>query len=247
MQTKRILHAFIAPLALSAIATGCLSKEELEARRQWAYDLSGGYDEVRPEGTEAGSVEIVNEEDKNDVKLVFTRGALYDGEQAYLDRIADEAKREALAAELVLGEGDSQFIDSTLGGENISDNFGQSSEVHVSSERFEATPGVEGATESELYYRVALEIENGSDELKGKLYIRLSERRPDPTEADPDRTAIHVEDEEFAIVLKRKDGPIEGDVCEECLEGPGADAGDAANDDGDAGSTGEGSTDGGQG
>jgi hypothetical protein len=245
LKTNRILTIFTALTAV-ALASGCLSSEELEARRQWAYDLAGEYDEVRTGDATAGSVEVVNEDGKNDVKLVYARGDLHTGEQEYIDRVADETERAALAAELIIGEGDSALQDRLVGAENYSDDFGESSTIVTSSERFVATPSEEGASDAKVWYSVTLNIVNGSDELRGTLAVHFEERRPDPTDEDPDNTELEIESERFDLVLKRRAGPIEAEVCIECTEGPQDEEGDLdpTTGDGDAaGDLGDGSSD----
>ncbi len=225
--TKRLPKLFTASAAFSllslvSVTAGCLSDEEKEARRAWAYDLSGSYDESRAEGTAAGSVEIENETSKNDIKVTFTRGALYDGEQAYLDLVEDEEQRGALLETLVIGAGESELIDGFVGGENISDNFGESSTIGIVSQRYDATPKLEDATDAEVYYSLNAEIVNLSDELRGTLTIHYQDHRPsaDEGEEGADETELHTESERFDILFKRAAGPIEGEVCDDCTTGP---------------------------
>lgn len=232
---------FIAKLAIAALAlsvtAGCLSDEEKEARRAWAYDLSGDYTEVRDEGVSAGTVVIENEQSKNDIKITFTRGDLYEGEQAYLDLVAEEAEWTALLETLVLGAGESNVTEELIGGENISDNFGESSKLAVSSEEYGATPKIEEATEATVHYSISAEILNNSDELRGTLTIHYKDRRPSTEpDAEEGERVLHTENEAFNVVLKRVAGPIEGDVCDDCKSGPSDDeegAEDGADEEGD--------------
>lgn len=214
--TNWITKLFTAVTVL-AVASGCLSEEEKEARRAWAYDISGEYDEAREEGVEAGEVTITEESSKNDIKITFVRGAIYAGEQEYIDLIADDDERALVVAELVLGEGESEAQESLVGGENISDNFGESSKLSVGGPSFDATPKLEGATDAKVSYAMSAEILNQSDELRGTLTVRYQDHRPDPDDAE--ETELHTESESFDIVLKRRAGPIDGDVCEDCTTG----------------------------
>ena len=194
-------NALALALILTAVATSaCLSNEEKAARRACALDVAGDYTEVRPEGVTAGTLAVANESDKNDVKLTYTRGALYDGEQVFLDRLADPADKEALVASVVLGEGTNEVRDELSGGENISSDFGGSSELDVQAVERPAVASVEGAEDPKLRYALALGIENGSDELKGTLTVTFSEQRPNATD---DTKQLHTEDETFPVVFKR--------------------------------------------
>lgn len=214
--TNWIAKLFTA-VAVLAVTSGCLSEEEKEARRAWAYDISGEYDETREEGVDPGQVTISNETSKNDIQISFIRGALYAGEQEYIDLIADEDERALVVAELVLGEGESEARETLVGGENISDNFGESSKLSVGGPSFDATPKLEGATDAKISYAISAEIVNASDELRGTLTVRYQDRRPDPDDAE--ETELHSESESFDIVLKRRAGPIDGDVCDDCTTG----------------------------
>lgn len=213
-----------AAVAVLPLTVGCLSDEEKEARRAWAYDLSGDYTEVRDEGVRAGAVVIENETSKNDIKVTFTRGDLYEGEQAYVDLIKDEAARAEVVETLVIGAGESELTESLVGGENISDNFGESSRFAISSSSFEATPKIDEATDAKVYWNLSAEILNNSDELKGTLVVHYSDRRPssDP-EAEEDARELHTESESFTVLFKRDEGPIEGEVCDDCKSGPSGD------------------------
>lgn len=194
-------NALTLALILTAAATSaCLSNDEKAARRACALDVAGDYTEVRAEGIATGTLAVANETDKNDVKLTFARGALYDGEQPFLDRLANDADKEALLASVVLGEGKNELREELAGGENISSDFGSSSELDVLASELPAVASVEGAEDPKLRYSLALGIENGSDELKGTLTVTFSEQRPNATD---DTKELHTEVEAFPVVFKR--------------------------------------------
>lgn len=246
-KTFEAVPAFALICAVAAATTGCLSDEEIEQRRKWAFDLAGEYDEVRGEGVAAGALLVENQRDKNDVKLTFTRGTLYDGEQAFVDLLLNDADKAAVAAAVTFGEGDDDFVEGFTGGENVSKDFGKSSSVGVAAAAFGAKPGVEGAEESKLRWTLSLGIENGSDELKGRLEVEFSEMRPKAS--DPAEKELHVEREGFDVLFRRAAGPIESDVCVDCYEDDGAPMEDepAAEGAGDDAQTGDGATDDGAG
>lgn len=206
-------NALTLALILTAAATSaCLSDDEKAARRACALDVAGDYSEVRAEGITAGTLSVTNESDKNDVKVTFARGALYDGEQAFLDRLADPADKEALLASVVLGEGTNDLRDEISGGENISSDFGGSSELDVQATELPAVASVEGAEDPKLRYSLALGIENGSDELKGSLTVTFLEQRPNATD---DSKELHTETESFPVVFKRPT-VLEAEQSDEC-------------------------------
>jgi|GEM_PF-2325478 len=225
----RLLTA-VTSLSLIVSLTACLSPEERQARQAWALDVSGGY--TQADVDPAGTLAIENENDKNDVKLTFTRGALEDGEQAILDRVSDETERAALAETLVMGLGESQLWGALAGGENISRDFGESSEVWVASEAIALEGSIAEATDGNLRYYTHLTIENGTDALQGTFSLVVSERRPDPTMDDPENTSVFTETFRHTIRFSRDDGAIEGEICDGCT---GEDAPDTEDDPGEDG------------
>lgn len=241
-RARSLATKLLVALAMLPLTVGCLSDEEKEARRAWAYDLSGEYTEVRDDGVEAGSLLIENESSKNDIKVTFTRGALYEGEQAFFDLIKDEGTRAELVEKIVIGAGQDELRDGLVGGENISDNFGESSKFVVASAKYEATAKLEEATDAKVYWSLSAEIQNQSDELRGSLSVFYQDKRPknwadeEAEEGDGDERVLHTETESFPIVFKRDAGPIEGQVCDDCKSGPeseGEDEGEGEEDDED--------------
>src|SRR5207253_10270169 len=107
MQTKIARTSFITTIAALTVAvacTACLSEAEKKARRDCALDVKGDYTEVRTDGAQAGGLHIDDESSKNDVMATFTRGALYDGEQPFIDRLASADDKTAVKTSLVLGK-----------------------------------------------------------------------------------------------------------------------------------------------
>ena len=200
-------------ILMLAITSACVSEQEKTARRACALDVSGDYGEVRPAGTAAGTLAVADESDKTDVKLTYTRGALYDGEQAFIDRIASADDKAAVTAGLTFGLGDDAITRDLVGGENISDDFGQSSKVGVSALALAATPSEPDATDAKVRYSVSLAIANGSDELKGALTATFEENRPDATSGDK---KLHTEIKSFDVVFKRAGGVLDEEQSAEC-------------------------------
>ena len=215
MQTNIASISFILAAAALGVVTGCVSEQEKVARRACALDVAGDYGESRPAGTTAGSLTVSDESSKNDVKLVFTRGALYDGEQTFIDRFKNDADKTAVKASLDLGTGDDQITDDLVGGQNISDDFGNSSKIGVGAPDFEATPIVAGATDAKVHYRVALSIQNGTDLLLGKLTVTSQENRPKAGGAAGE-TELFSESKAFDVSFKRGAGVLKADQSDEC-------------------------------
>lgn len=240
----RSFALLVAAIAALPLTVGCLSEEEKEARRAWAYDLSGEYTEVRQEGVRAGALLIENESSKNDIKVTFTRGELYEKEQELFDLIQDEAKRAQLAETLIIGEGKDELREEFIGGENISDNFGESSKLFVTSDKYEANAKLETAREARVYWTLSAEIVNESDELRGILTIHYQDSRPknwadegaevapgnDEEGEEEDKRVLHTEAEPIPVVFKRNAGPIEGEVCDDCKTGPSSGSDDEADE-----------------
>ena len=198
-----------------ASLSGCLSDDEKKARAACALDVSGDYDEVRPAGTTAGKLVVTNESDKTDVQLAFTRGAIYDGEQAFIDRLKNDADKTAVTASLTLGTGDDKIARGLAGGQNISDDFGASSKVSVAGSALEALPSVDGATDASMTYSLDVVIDNGSDEMKGTLHVTFTEKRPQATSDDEE---LHSESKDFAVIFKRAGGVLEQEQSAECKD-----------------------------
>jgi hypothetical protein len=148
------------------------------------------------------------------VKLAFARGALYDGEQAFIDRLANDDDKTAIAASLDFGVGDDAVTRDLVGGQNISDDFGASSKVDVNATGFDALPSVDGATDARVTYALDLVIENGSDQLSGNLHVTFQENRPNATSGDKE---LHSEAKDFAVVFKRAD-VLQQDQSPECKD-----------------------------
>jgi hypothetical protein len=218
MKPHSVALSLVAVAALAA-SSGCLSEQEREARRRYAFDLAGEYEEQRE--VAPGVLAIENQADKNDVKAVLTRTALYDGEQAFLDRVKDPAVREALAKGLSFGEGNDDVAQGISGGDNFSKDFGASSELHLGAASLDATPSVEGATDAKVDYAIDLRIDNGTDKLAGTLKLTFREQRP---KATSEETEAHSESAEIDVAFTRKAGVIESDRCADCT-------GKAANED----------------
>jgi hypothetical protein len=125
MKNQSSIRLLLLVATVAAVVTACVSEREKEVRRSCAFDLAGSYTEVRADGIAAGGLTITNETDKNDVKVVFARGALYDGESAMVDLLTNEADRTTVTTAIELGAGLDALVTEFAGGQNVSTDLGE--------------------------------------------------------------------------------------------------------------------------
>ncbi|MCP4498613.1 MAG: hypothetical protein GY822_01430 [Deltaproteobacteria bacterium] len=224
------LFSAVSILSLIALCSACLSKEEVAARRAWAFDVEGSYTQEDLDAN--GALQIENESDKNEVVLRFTRGDLFAGEEDITSRISDDTQRTQWLEQATLGLGESQLWGAFAGGENISRDFGASSEVWVGSEAVVLSGSTTEATDASFRAYTHLQIDNGSDVLDGTFTYVVTERRPDPTADEPDRTRIFTETERFDIRFTRDDGILDAEKCDNCTGEDQPETDDTPGDDG---------------
>jgi hypothetical protein len=200
--------------SLLAVTSSCVSGAELEARRKFAFDLSGAYSEQRGDAQTPGSLQIDNKSDKTDVKLTFARTVLYAGESDILAHLASADDATAIRKGFVLGEQDDALVASLVGGTNISDDFGASSKLAVATKSFTAKPSVTGATDSVVDYTFDIAIQNGSDQLTGTLNASFHETQPDASKAGATK-GFH-DDRTFNVTFTRVAGKIVSESCTTC-------------------------------
>jgi hypothetical protein len=209
---RKSLSSCLVSLFAIASLVGCVSDREKEVRRSCAFDVAGDYSEVRSEGVAVGGLIITNEADKNDVKVVFNRGALYDGESAMVELLANEADRATVSTSLELGAGPDALVTEFAGGQNVSTDIGESSEVTVRSASYAAT-AQDGATDAKLVWELKLTIDNGTDQLTGTLRASFSQEQDNAT---GNGSTTDVEGESFPVTFARTAGALvapQGDAC----------------------------------
>lgn len=210
LRVGKVLSALtFAATVVSSI--GCLSDAELDARQEWAFDLEGTYTAETDE-----TLQVVNEDDKNNVIVEITRGDISEDESAFLDRLTNEDDRSALLEKVVLGDearlGEA-IVAEIRGGENVSKDFGETSEIEVYTGKFAATPINSDASNAQVEYRATLTIANGSADLTGILRVIQTETR-----GSGDEEETLTEDLEIALSFTRDAGPIDAPKCEnDCL------------------------------
>ncbi len=125
-------------LALAGTLAACSSEKEKEERRENAYDLSGGYKTTRSSGSKMDmNFEIRNETGRHDIvihaertsEFLPTERKLLTDEGLNADQIFSHFRTP-----ITLGQGYNP--DRLDGGENISKDFGETSEFYVCSEGY---------------------------------------------------------------------------------------------------------------
>lgn len=112
----------------------CASEAEKEERQETAFDISGGYQSLATEGSEVEMIfEIKNESGRHNIMAIVERlGPLTEKETAVLaNRVnVQNVYTHFFKEPLVLGEG---YHETLPGGENISEDFGETSKFLVQS------------------------------------------------------------------------------------------------------------------
>lgn len=157
-------------LSLFFILSSCSSKKEQEERRENSFDISGSYKSLVSQGSELDfGFEIKNESGRHDIMAVLTRNS--DLTQKEKDLLAQNSIDGArvlnfFTANNILGQGyDPNRAD---GGENISKDFGESSEFSICSIYMEYN------NEYRIQYCLNGKIKKSENFLKGYLTLRLN-------------------------------------------------------------------------
>lgn len=145
-----------------------------DGRRADAFDLEGQYD--GPDGL----LQIVNEQDRNDVRLTLVRAFASPGEQDLLARRIDVDQD---GRQVEMGRGKDGLLFEVDGGENVSFDGGESSTVSVTGVDFPALGSAAGATQAVLRWSARL-VANAEGRLVGTLSLSSRERRLRPAEVD---------------------------------------------------------------
>ncbi|HEX4924069.1 MAG TPA: hypothetical protein VFV50_08285, partial [Bdellovibrionales bacterium] len=131
---SHIMKLFFAA-ATATMLSACASEAEKEARRQNAFDLAGTYTATIKTGSSLDFVmTVTNETGRHDVLASLERpNALTNQESSLLAKHGINAATVSTfyGRTLVLGRGKQNELE---GGENISDDFGESSRLRVGSD-----------------------------------------------------------------------------------------------------------------
>ena len=111
------------------LCVSCASQEEKQERKQNAFDLSGQYASTKHSETKL-SLSISNETGRHDVLVKAKRNGLTEEEVDFFqnNNIAIQKVRNHFGNSFVIGKGEQNTLE---GGENVSKDFGDSSELKV--------------------------------------------------------------------------------------------------------------------
>ena len=200
-----MMLAGVAVMSLGQAA--CISQEEADARRSWAFDLQGNY-----QGAESSLV-VENESAKHDVLVTLDRSGPFSGELVLLERIHSDELRDALRSRVVLGQGLDELTERFQGGDNYSDDFGRSSSIRVASRSYQAVPS-DGYTNASVRIRLSLDISNGEDRLGGTYVVEVWETG---TGDRGGSTLRMTEEVKLPVSFVRDGGPVQAPICDECI------------------------------
>lgn len=164
-----LLKLFALILSLMFVIA-CASEEEKKERRENSYDISGQYKSTVAAGSQVDmQFEIKNESGRHDIVISAIRvGEMTPQEIQLLTKhnINVEVVKNHFKNPIILGQG---FADIQLdGGENISTDFGKSSEFYVCTQRLKYNQ------EYEVSYCMQGRITKADKKMIGKLVLKLT-------------------------------------------------------------------------
>ncbi len=156
--------------ALSWTLSGCASEAEKEARRENAFDLAGQYTSTSRAGSSIEfNMNISNESGRHDVVASMDRAlAITNQESTFLQNrhsINPATVSSYFTKTLALGRGSQNSLE---GGENISDDFGESSRVSLCTNSFKYD------SQKSLRYCMSGTIRKTDFVLRGQLTLYVS-------------------------------------------------------------------------
>lgn len=183
--------SFAAILAVLLI-TACASEEEKKERRENSLDISGGYKTSISSGSEIDmQFEIKNENGRHDIVVNLERfSGLTAREKNFLSTkniSSDFVTNQFIARPIILGQGYSSL--QLDGGENISTDFGESSEFFV------CTKSTKYNVEYVLIYCLNGTVRKKEKIMNGKLVLR-TQRTQKVIENGQNVTKISIEETE---------------------------------------------------
>lgn len=170
---NNILKTFVT-LALLGFLSACASEAEKQERRENSFDLSGDYKTSMSKGSELDmNLQIQNESGRHNIVAYVERLNPISAKEIALLKaqgINHETVSTHFKNKMVLGKGsDGYRLD---GGDNISTDFGESSQFHV------CTAALKYNAEYEISYCVAGTALKSSKTMKGNLSLHWLRQRP---------------------------------------------------------------------
>ncbi|MDE0150927.1 MAG: hypothetical protein OXK80_00300 [Bdellovibrionales bacterium] len=145
-------------IVFSILFSGCLSEEEIQARQDNAFDISGNYQTSEDSEVQL-NFNIVNQNVKHDIFITVTRSNPHlEKENEFFSKLAQESgvSLETLKAEPLPSTfgGDVGLFDEVIsGGDNVSRDFGETSDFMVCSDnpkKIDSTKVIENAQNVQL-------------------------------------------------------------------------------------------------
>lgn len=163
----RIYMRFILMVLSTIFLFSCASEEEKQERRENAYDLSGGYKVRMTNGSEVDmDFVITNESGRHDIVIELDRlSNLTDKEINFLRGVQEDPSKvnSSFGNKLILGKGVTH--NHPEGGENISDDFGESTRFYVCTEPLVTNH------QTELKYCLKGEVKKQDKVMNGILFL----------------------------------------------------------------------------
>lgn len=178
MKTHLIKTSFVVISALSSF-TGCdeASETEKQARRENAFDVAGSYSATKAIGSDVEmKIEIRNQSSRSDILIEAERlSPITDQEKATLSQfgISDSEVISKVGGKLRF---DSKIGGGSLSDTNVSDDFGATSRIQVSTKKYFLGSGVE------LTYVLRGVVQRDDLSLRGNLTMELTKTRGDQME-----------------------------------------------------------------
>ena len=154
---------------LSIYFLGCASEQEKNERRENAFNLEGSYKTTGEKSELQMVFSIVNESGRHDISIHLDRdNTLTEKENQLLQKhnINTESVKGHFGRSLILGKGfdESQI---TSGGENISKDFGQTSEFNVCTENYNYSKTYT------LIYCLEAQVSKDTGLMSGNLVLKI--------------------------------------------------------------------------
>lgn len=179
----KVLGKLVMFISLISLVACGVSEEEKQERQANAFDVSGGWMTSDSLGLPSSGLQdevtlfISNEgDDRSNIKIEVIRDAWSSQENNFFENFAFsfsqmERIRNKFDGSFIIGTGKHQDL---IGGENISDNFGESSKIYVSSNHNESVKFSDGTN---ISYAIEAVVDRDDFILRGKLHITVSQSR----------------------------------------------------------------------
>ncbi len=159
-------------LLFGLLLNGCSSKEELQARRDNAYDISGEYAVKKSNESDVSLFfSVKNESGRHDIVVDLERVDGYSEiEQQFLkkENVSSKDVFKYFGNHIQLGKGLNKINkDHVNGGENISTDFGETSRFHVCSEVYKFSE------KKEVYYCLNGTVKKNNTKVTGELSLNV--------------------------------------------------------------------------